>query len=248
MSTRSVTWREVGNATGPVARLLVRQSLAWMVWFWAVLALVFVTIGWLMERLGTLDRSVWEMAGTAPRWGLFVLGIVFATMYLPVLVAHGVTRRAAALAGGAAGLLLGLVAAAVMLAGYLVERAVYIGIDRAQYLEREHLFRTPVEAHLVLTEYALVFVAYLVSGWLVGIGYYRFGWILGTLFLVPAMTPAAGVDAVLSAGWTDSVLTHVNIGSGNIPAATGLGLALIVSGAAVAYTVTRTIAIKPRTT
>jgi hypothetical protein len=236
------------SAAGPVARVLLRQSFAWMVWFWAILALVFVAIGWLMERFGTLDSSVWEMSGTAPRWALFVLGILFATMHLPVLVAHGVTRRAAAVAGAGAGTLLGLAAAAVVQAGYLVERAVYIDIDRAQYLEQEHLFRTPVEAHLVLTEYALLFVAYLVSGWLVGIGYYRFGGILGTLFLVPAMVPAAGVDAVLATGWSDTILTHLNIGAGNTPVAIVLSLVLIAGGSVAAYAVTRTAAVRPRST
>jgi hypothetical protein len=236
------------RATGPVLRILLRQLGTWMVWFWAILALVFAGLGFLDERVGIIDGSVWEGAGTAPRWAVFVNGILLPVMYLGFLVSHGITRRTLVVAGAWVGLLISAGMAAAMQAGYLVERAVLARLDRPQTLTHPHLFDTPLQAHLVLLEYALLFAAYWLSGWLVGIGYYRFGGWLGTLFLVPAMVPAAGVDVLLGTGWTDTLLFELHPGADNLAAAIGLSLVLLAAGLAAVHAVTRTVAIKPRTT
>lgn len=237
------------RATGPVTRILVRHGFAWMGWFWPIVAVVFLVIGFFTQRAGDLDHSVWAFAGSAPKWALFALGIVFATMYLPFLVAHGITRRTVAAAAAAGGAVLALVAAGVMQLGYLVERAVFAALDRTHAIETPHLFRTPTQVHLVLAEYTLVFAAFLLSGWLVGIGYYRFGGIRGTLFLPPALIPIGVVEgAVLASDWPEGILDALNVVPGNVPVAVGASLAVLAAGFVAARALTGGVAIKPRTT
>jgi hypothetical protein len=135
-----------------------------------------------------------------------------------------------------------------MQAGYLIERAVSAGPGMSQTLQRQHLFDTTVQIHLVLTEYALVFAAYWLSGWLIGIGYYRFGPWLGTLFIVPAMLPASGVEVLLGTGWSEATPSELRLGADNAPAAIALSVVLIAAGLAAVHAVTRTVPVKPRTT
>ena len=68
-------------------------------WFWGVMALFVTAIAASFEIFGpylkhVMEATVWQGGGQqAPRWFLFVIGIMLATVNLPVIIANGMTRR-----------------------------------------------------------------------------------------------------------------------------------------------------------
>ena len=104
--------------------------------------------------------------------------------------------------------------------------------------EWSDLWRVAVETPLVL-------VAYFISGWIVGAGFYRFGIAGGIALTLPGLVPAAlaelfaskdfgGIDIDTTAGW----LSRPHL------AVTALtGLAVVAASAWVARRVTRALAL-----
>jgi hypothetical protein len=185
------------NTTGTVSAtlfVLTRIFRTGLLWWGGGIAVGFLTVSWFLSSLGDPDRSVWAYSGSWVRWVLLVIGILVAPLLFRVLVAHGITRRGFAVASAAG---IGLLAAATggyMAAGFLVERAFYAAGDDPPTLMQPHLFDSTGQFHLVFAEYALLAGAYLVSGWLIGVGYLGVGWFFGTLALPLAAIPVAAVE------------------------------------------------------
>jgi hypothetical protein len=82
--------------------------------FWAVVLGGWVTVVAIIDALGGVPPVMWHsFSAAAPKWFLFILAIIMATVYLPIYVAHGITRRhfaiGSALAVGVAALVSPLV-------------------------------------------------------------------------------------------------------------------------------------------
>ncbi|MFS8520193.1 MAG: hypothetical protein FWJ87_02110 [Micromonosporaceae bacterium] len=216
-----------------MARTMLRGQ--WWLGLVALLLPVGAAAITLVVRTFTYDGSVWEVSawelgGTSIRWMLFVLGVTVTPLYLPTYVAHGVTRRrftvAATLAGGG----LAVSAAVYLAAGLVVERVLSaaIGAGEAQLIN-SHLFDSASQVHLVVVEYVLAFLAYLVTGWLLGSVYYRFGGWRGTLLAPLALLPLAAVEALIAT--VDELAGLLGAGPGAaVPLAAGLGLAAVTAG------------------
>lgn len=218
--------------TGPSLRTVV-GALLWSNRVLLPILLAVITAGALLrlafdQSFGFSGdpRSVWEGTGAILRWFLLVVAVCIPVLQLPVLVAHGVTRRRVA---DATAVLLPLVAvagAAVMAVGFLVEHAVADAAGQARSVAESHLFDEPTQVHLVLAEYTLVLAAWMVTGWLIGLGYYRFGLHWGTLALPAAVLPMLATEYLFG--------TALGIGLDPISAAGPLGVRL---AAALAVTV-----------
>jgi hypothetical protein len=211
-----------------VVRTLLRYC-AWMRWPAAGVAAMFVVIGLAFQASGGLDRSMWETAGISLRAISLTIGAVATPVLLPLLVAHGITRRAFAVAASAVGALLAGAAGLYFGAGYLVERAIYTVGDLPQTLEVPHLFDSGGQLHLIVAEYALLSLGYLAGGWVVGIGYYGYGAWRGTACLLLGLLLVAGVEYALSTQFNRSEAALVDSASG-LPLAAALALAVAVIG------------------
>jgi hypothetical protein len=171
--------------------------------------LVAITIH---HAIDPLNISIWEFAGQPLRWLMFASGVVLGVA-MPVVIAHGVTRRTFA---AAATLFIGLVALAAagyMTAGYLVERAAYAATDLPYTVGDDHLFTGVEQVHLLLAEYALAFAGYLTSGWLVAVCYYRLGPVRGTLCLPLTVLPLVAVEgSLIASSWFFGALAGLAVG------------------------------------
>lgn len=221
-----------------------------VLWAAMIAAVVAASLGLAIDFRGEpLEQSVWEHAGTPARWVLFVVGLMITAAALPTYVAHGVTRRAFTLAAAAGGALLAVLVALYLAAGYLAERAILTANDRPYELAGEHLFAGVGQVPLVVAEYAAAGLGYLLSGWLVGAAYYRFGALRGTLAAPVGLLPAALMDNALGVGkWlgfgppTLGWATHELSLVGTL----GLALAVLAAGLAAVQALTRTIPLHPR--
>jgi hypothetical protein len=185
--------------------VIIRRVLAemWKVarWFWPAALLIPILIGATIAQFTPITKSIWENAGQWPRWWLFAMAIALVTSYLPIVVAHGVSRRAALRAGAVAGVLIALLWAGLMVVGHVGERAIYQQLGWPDRMDTPHLFADGYDVLPMLAEYGLIFLAYLITGTLVGGLYYRFGAIRATLLLLPAMLPVVATEMLLSTGW-----------------------------------------------
>lgn len=194
-----------------------------------------------------VDTSAWEFGGTSVRWMLFALGVAVTPLYLPTYVAHGVTRRrftvAAALAGGG----LAVAAAAYLAAGLLVERVLLAAAGAGgPQLAGPHLFGSTSQVHLIVAEYGVVNLAYLVAGWLVGSVYYRYGGRRGTLLAPLALLPLAGVEVLIN--MVDDLAGLLGPASrAAAPLAACLGLAVVAAGLLAVRAVLRDVPVRPPT-
>ncbi|QSB14388.1 hypothetical protein JQS43_23315 [Natronosporangium hydrolyticum] len=217
----------------------------------SLVLVVAVTLGAFVTAAGGDESgtSVWEQAAGPLHWFFFVFGVLTTATVFPTYIGFGVTRRrvlqALGIGGGAISVLLALVIAA----GYLVEHAILTGRGQEHRLRGDHLFDSVTELHLVMTQYALLTAAFLVAGYLVGVGYYRFGGGRGTLALPLTVAPILVVGVLFSAN--DLALLLRGPAGGELPSpqlatAVGLSLATLAAAGLGLWLLARRVPIRPR--
>ena len=194
-----------GARLSPVEVVITRRLIGenWRIarWAWPAAALIAVAVGAVIAQFTPVTKSIWENAAQWPRWWLFAMAIALVTNYLPIVVTHGVTRRAAIRAVGVTSVLIGLGWAAFFVVGQVIEQFIYNRLGWPDEMDGPHLYDDGYDVLPMLAEYWLVFLSYLVAGALVGAIYYRFGAIRGTLLLPPALLPAVAIEILTSTGW-----------------------------------------------
>ncbi|WP_423462974.1 hypothetical protein ACO229_23630 [Promicromonospora sp. MS192] len=242
---RAAERRAVSTAAGATVRVI--RTIGG--WYWAIFALVAVTIAVLMTRYGSgLDEAVLDsQMGGSSRWVALVLGLIVPAAYLRLHLAAG-GNRGTLVAGTVRGALLGGLLIGLMTAVYLTGERILLGA-LGQTWTRE--FGPPVDgwagiALTVLTE-SLVVATYYLAGAATAAGYRRFGVVAGTLYGTLALVPAAVVDLATHTG-----VTALLVGPGNLPGGVG-GVLLALAGglvtvAAAAWLLRlplRTVALRP---
>ncbi|NMR20477.1 hypothetical protein [Cellulomonas fimi] len=197
-------------------------------WFWGI-ALVPVGVAtFAIDRVGEVELSIVQFVRYGAMWFPFSLAIVIAAMLLPVHVAHGITRRDFSVGSLAAGVLAGAGHAFVLTVLLELERLLYeakgwphvAGLDQDLDLAAGFL---PTLGMLVPT-----FVGGQISGLLVGIAYYRFGGLRGTVALLLTLAPIYLVASAFAVGLWDSGLDLA-------PAASAALVVVGLVGGATAY-------------
>ncbi|HCT79180.1 MAG TPA: hypothetical protein DGT23_22005 [Micromonosporaceae bacterium] len=163
-------------------------------WFWGIVAVVLAGIAVSFEVFGhyTLDDervSVWESVGQqGPRWFLFVMGILFVTINLPVVIANGITRRAYYRGAIIFTVLSAAAFTVLLMAGFGVEYAVYTANGMMAELPKEYPINSMGEAAKFAAKSFLALLAFMLSGWIVGLVFYRL-----RVWLAIALTPFAAL-------------------------------------------------------
>jgi len=184
-----------------ITRRLLNEMWKVTRWLWPAGVLVAVIVGIAISSVSPITQSIWENAGQWPRWWLFAMAIALVATHLPVAVLHGVTRRAAIRAVTLSGVLVSMAWAAFMVCGHVVEQFIYDRLGWPDVLDTPHLFRDGYDVLPMFAEYTLIFLAYVISGGLIGGFYYRFGWFRGTLLIPGGLLPAVAIEGLLSTGW-----------------------------------------------
>jgi hypothetical protein len=207
-----------------VARAFAGDLAAYAV-FWAPIAVTgAVAIAVFVANTGSVDASIWVGVHSFTRWLLLVGGIMAARNYVPLFVAHGISRRQV-LAGMwpvVAGLavLLGLASGVA----FAVEGLAFDALGWPHVLSDEgdrFVFDRPDDYLVIVPTMAIADLAYLVTGALIGATYTRTGGLFGTLLLPLSVLPVVVVE-LTAGGW----LAGVHEGPAELPAALALALAL----------------------
>ncbi|PKR77614.1 hypothetical protein CEY16_06660 [Halalkalibacillus sediminis] len=141
------------------------------------IALLILAVNYDFEQGDFLTFSY----GSAPIV-MLIVGLMSAYTFLPILVNHGVTRKdyfiGGAISGAGVSIILALVATVISLAGYGVW-----GLLNIQY-EMDSLVNKMGGnwlSAIIFYSVSILIVYYI--GWLIGVGYYRYGWKKGFFFI-----------------------------------------------------------------
>jgi hypothetical protein len=174
------------SAIRTVTTVLYANAWKVLITFWSIMAVAQGAITFIAWKLNANGTGQWDSLGAA-KYFLAIYAIILAYNLLPQFVGQGIIRRhflsgsALFLAGTAA------ISAALTVAFHAIAFSVLhaAGVAKGQ--------SQLAQSWAVLIGVFLVYVAWAASGWLAGLGFYRFGTRGGIAFL-----PVIAVPAVFS--------------------------------------------------
>lgn len=219
-----------------VPRPLLDDHIGLLLLVWAGFLVAVMTLVFAVARFRDIEISGWEVASGISSW--YVGGVAGYLLYqaLPLLVAHGRTRRDAAIEVAIVLAALIVVAAILMVAGYLVEYVVYGVAGWPRELSGEHLFSSHTDVPMIFVAYGLTFLVWGTAGAIVGAAVYRYkasGW----LALAPAslLISLIGFPMSPSSNPVDDVIERVlMVDTPSLPLA--IVIAVVCVGVALAMT------------
>jgi hypothetical protein len=226
-----------------VAGALAQDLTGYAVFWAAIVAVLVVAVATLESGFGTstVDSSLWQAVGSLVRWVVLVGGVIVTRSYVPLYVAHGVSRRH--VLRGTAPVLLGLtvvlgVATAV---GFAVEGLIFGALGWEHRLPDESnrfLYDSPDQYGLIVVGTAAAYLGYLVTGAIAGSAFSRWG-PAGAFLLPVAVLPVSVAELSAGGGWAAEV-SGIDIG---LPAPTALAVTALAcaAGAAVVAVILRAI-------
>ncbi len=216
-----------------VARHVLGSHLSTFIWFWIVVLLCWGGLVTVLTIFTDVRTSVWEWVSlTPPKWFLLVLGIIAAVGALPMYIAQGITRRHYALASLAVAGPLALVFGVIALAGYGVEYVTFSATGLLSEQTAPYPVGSVGDGLAVVGEALIVLLAWMATGWLFGLGFYRFGALWGLLFLPVAGLPLIAVE------WT------FNANRLGFAFDTALGVVAVAAGMAGIYLLVRDVPVR----
>ncbi len=240
-----------GGRAGPspqwlrATRWQLRLLLTHVLVIWAVAAIALVVVLAVAAQVGEMRVSAIGSAIHPLLWWPFVIAIIMASTHLPVHLAHGMTRSACTRAALAASLVISVLNATLAMLALLVERAVYERLGWTPALSAGNVTGTLDGGELDFAAgLAMIFVAAMVSGLLVGVVYYRVGGWWGTLTLPLTLLPVLGTSALaLGEGqWRPVSLTLAD----DVPAGEVMAVALIIGSATAFALLVRRLPVRTR--
>lgn len=188
-----------------IARHRIKIDAPGAVAIWIPFVLFVALVTGVFDFFGDIRSSGWERASQLPRWYAGAIGVYMTALYLPVYIAHGRTRREFLNQAPVAILVTTTVLATLMAIGFAIENLAYRMAGWPQTLSSTHLFESPTEFGLVVLEFWLAFVVWMVAGTFLGASFYR-NPLLGFLMLPVALLAATLVEGSLGGNATVSAL------------------------------------------
>jgi hypothetical protein len=252
MSDTAVTHRPPGPAPlSATAGITAGGTLYWLGIVWAVtfvICLVVLVVAGAIDA--RLDSSLWQGLGAGwQRWLVLAAGVTMLPSFGPILITNGATRRRLSESAVVTMALVALGGVLVIVAGYVMEDMVFAANDWWHMVDDSPAGGVSFLAAVALEGW-LSFAAYFVSGWLIGIGFYRFPNSVAVPLILPSLVPAIAVNFLVQSkigngGPMDFVVTSFDVGR-DVPVVLGVVGSLVVTAIAcvVATRYTRGVALK----
>lgn len=232
--------------TWAIARHRIAEDVVGSVVVWAIFTALVIAVGAAIAIFGTIGASVWEEASQFSRWYAGAVGVYLTTVYLPLYVAHGQTRREFARQTPPVVAMFAAVLAVLMTVGFVVEAGVYTAFDWPQELTREHLFDAPTDVGWVFVQFFLLLAVWTVAGTVVGAGFYRNPG-LGIALLLGALPAVVLVEALIGPAWFGlEGLLYPTLPAGSVAWAVAVCLGVLGVGLAAMWLLVREMPLRNR--
>lgn len=145
---------------------------------WGLLVVGVALVTGIVSRFVEIEQSAWIIAVNLPPWYMFGMGVYMTAVYLPLYIAHGITRREFMRQATPFMVALAGLGAALMTAGFGIERGLYRLLDWPQVFPDDHdgLFNSPNQYGMIFLAFWLMFLAFVVVGAFIAAAFYRGGW------------------------------------------------------------------------
>jgi hypothetical protein len=221
--------------------------LAWLGWTWAVTAVIFAVVMFLIVRLdGHLDTSLWQSAGASwQRYVIFAAGVTTLPSFLAMFVSNGVTRAQLSASSTVSMVVVAAAGTVVVIVGFVAEALIFGSAGWAHVMDSGDPVDSGGELVVLALRYAVLFCMWFSAGWLIGTGFYRHGFVGGVALIIPFAIPVLVCEMLVGQGAAS--ITFDNIDEiVTVPAAFGLlvGVGLIAMNATIARAFTRGTAVR----
>ena len=185
------------------AAITTLGHLAWLAWVWLAFGVVVLgAIGaYGVFGDGSVHDSLWQnFAAGWQRWVVLAAGFATTHTFAPMLIGNGVTRAQMSSSVLVTMVVLAVLGGLYITVGYLIEGALFGANDWTHTLDGggRHLGARMIAGLGV--RYALVLAVSFAAGWLMGLGFYRFGTEVGLPLIVPCALPIVAVELLLLDG------------------------------------------------
>lgn len=240
------------NRQPGLTSVLVRRMISRMVplvgIYWAIMLAIYVLLVGVLAATGVLERSMWEpIAGPPPRYWLLSMGVLTAVQ-VRLFIANGITRRQHAEASALLYLALAVLFAAIAAVGYAAERPIYEAAGLMDRLTEPYPVHTLADMGGEFVAGIVINYLYLLSGALIGIGFYRFNWMAGIAFIPLALIPPTIAEVAFDAHWSGTGINDA-LDLPRAPFPVGLAIAAVMLAIFLAgtYRIFRTVPVRPAT-
>ena len=220
--------------------------LTWLGWTWAVSGVLFIAAMALIIGLdGHLDASLWQSAGASwQRYVIFAAGVTTLPSFLTMFVANGVTRSQLSASSTVAMVAVAVAGALFVLAGFVVESVFFGSAGWDHTMNDGTPMATGAELVVVTLRYALLFCVWFTAGWLIGAGFYRYGFFGGMVLIIPFAIPVVVAELLIG---QDAASINIDVANGLVDApfavAAVVGVGLIALNATIARAFTHPAAV-----
>lgn len=177
--------------------------LAWLAWVWLACAVVVLgAIGaYGVFGDGSVQESLWQNFGAGwQRWVVLAAGFATTHTFAPMLIGNGVTRAQMSSSVLVTTVVLAVLGGLYVTVGYVLEGVLFGANDWTHHLDGGGRELGAGTIGGLGVRYALVLAVSFAAGWLMGIGFYRFGTEGGLPLVVPCALPIVAVELLLLDG------------------------------------------------
>jgi hypothetical protein len=162
-----------GPRTWRFPSMMLRGHIAFGSLMWVGLVVLTLAITVALDRFTEVSDSTWEQSSQVVSW--YVGGVCWYIAYqvVPMLIAHGRTRRDTAIEVAIFMVIFAAVAAVLVAAGYLIEYAVYGFAGWPRDLSGNQTFDSHLDVVRIVLQSWLVAIVWAAAGAFVGSAFYR---------------------------------------------------------------------------
>ncbi|GIP06694.1 MULTISPECIES: Tat pathway signal protein [Paenibacillus] len=240
--------KKTSSPVSKVSTEMFIQQGSWALGFLTIVLLIYIGAGigssiGINVREGISDEDFFSIAYRSTKGFMLVIGIISAYGFLSYYVRHGITRRD--FFGGSA------LAAVYLSLAFPVAAALIqwiVSLFASQDAGSTRLLQEFDNSWLLtLVSYGIQIFIYYLMGWMIGSGFYRFGWIRGLGWIAVALVLIGFMDALwqfeLASIWEQwlPVTTDFSV---TLPVSLAGSLAVILIAMILIRLITRRVTIK----
>ncbi|MGG3283102.1 Tat pathway signal protein [Paenibacillus solani] len=240
--------KQKSSAVTKVSTELFLKQGSWALGFLAIIMLIYVGLGiginiGVNVREGVVEEDFFTIAYRSTKGFMLVIGIISAYGFLSYYVRNGITRRDFFNGSTLAALYLSLAFPVVMPLIHWI-----VSMFASQDAGNTRLLQEFDNSWLLtLASYSVQIFIYYLMGWMIGSGFYRFGWIRGLGWIAIALVLIGFMDALwqfeLASIWEEWVPVTTDF-SVTLPVSLAGSLAVILIALTLIRLITRRVTIK----
>lgn len=189
------------------------EQLKWTVWFYIIITIIFAGVVTVNNIFPSIEMNDVLTNNNASGVYMLIIGLLYSYGFLDYYFKNGVTRKrffqAALFSSALLSTVLGI-AMMLMLIGFEFIIPMFGSSIPWPVLITEGGVASLIK---IMVDYSIIHLFYLLIGWFIGLGFYRFRWKIGLLFIMIVIL-LFGITAILQ-GQTWSIPT-INLFSSNL--------------------------------